>query len=214
MHALELHFDIWEIGTEYINAEHHHFSAPEKALIRTFVEDRWEADIVANDIHVCWVDYQPYRSAKEMRLAFQKTNQLLISILGNVKAGDDHPLTPELNLKHRAIHDRHHVILGAGFNAPGEICASAHMINLAREAGYSMFVQQYLFSDMIGATGHFYVCGGQYASQNKIVLFEPELIDELVELYMELGPTALMDYLAPIDQAARERHGWTTRSAH
>ncbi len=107
-------FDIWLLGEQYINAEHHHFSTAEKAVIRAFVEGRWQADIVANGINVRFVDAQPYRSAKEMRAALQATGELLISIEGNVKDGDLHPLSSKHNLLHRAVHDSHHCLLGAG----------------------------------------------------------------------------------------------------
>jgi hypothetical protein len=213
MYALELYPDVWELGTAYINAPHHQFEPTEKARIRAFVEERWQADIVATGIRVCFVPFQPYRSAKQMSAAVQATGELLISTLGNVQADDPHPLTPELNLKYRAVHDLYHCILGAGFSAPGEITASGHSIKLARDTGYPMFVQQFLFSDVVGQAGHFYVTGGQYANQ-KVVLFPPALIDELAELYEKLGATDLIAYLTPIDQAARERHGWKTRSAH
>jgi hypothetical protein len=206
-------FDIWLIGEQYISAEHHDFSASEQALIRAFVEGQWQTGIVANGVNVRFVNYQPYRSASAMCAAMQATGELLISTQGNVKAGGPHPLTPELNLKHRAVHDYHHCVLGAGFNAPGEITASAHMLKLAREAGYPMYVQQFLASDMVGQLGHFYMTGGEYAGQ-KVVMFAPELIDKLVQLYTDLGAAGLIAYLTPIDRAARERHSWMTRSAH
>lgn len=213
MNALEVHLDIWDIGAEFINAPHHHFSDAEKVVIRAFVEERWQADIVANGIHVRFVDYQPYRSAKEMRTVLQTTGELLISTIGNVKDSDPHPLTSKHNLLHRAVHDVHHVMLGAGFNVPGELTASAHMLKLARDAGYPMFVQQFLLSDMTGQLGHYYATGGEYAGQ-KVALLPSELIDGLVGLYAELGAAGLIAYLTPIDKAARELHGWITQSAH
>lgn len=213
MNALEVHLDIWDIGAEFINAPIHHFSDAEKVVIRAFVEERWQADIVANGINVRFVDYQPYRSAKEMRNALQSTGELLISTIGNVKDGDSNPLSSKHNLLHRADHDYHHCILGAGFNVPGELTASAHMLKLARDAGYPMFVQQFLLSDMTGQLGHYYATGGEYAGQ-KVALLSSQLVDALVELYEELGATGLIFWLTPIDKAARQKHGWITQSAH
>ena len=213
MNVLELDLDIWNIGEEFINAPHHHFSTTESAVIRAFVEDRWQADIRANGINVRWVNYQPYRSAKEMKAALQATGELAISTLGNVKDNDLHPLSSKHNLLHRAVHDYHHCLLLAGFNVPGELTASAHMLKLARDTGYPMFVQQFLLSDMVGQLGHFYATGGEYAGQ-KVVLFAPELVDELVCLYEELGAAGMIARITPFDKAARERHGWRTQSAH
>lgn len=213
MNTLELHFDIWDIGAEFINSPHHHFSTAESAVIRAFVEERWQADIIANSISVRWVNYQPYRSAKEMRAALQATGELLISTIGNIKDGDPHPLTPSQNLKHRANHDFHHCLLGAGFSVPGELTASAYMLKQARDAGYPAFVRQFLLSDMVGQVSHYYATWGEYAGQ-KVVLMTPELADELVCLYEKLGAAGMIAYITPFDKAARERHGWQTQSAH
>jgi hypothetical protein len=208
-------FDIWTLGQQYINGEYHTFSRQDVRDICDFCETAWEREIVQRGITVKFVDGQPYSSAKAMRDAVRATGVLEISQEGNVTESDPHPyaVKPVLNLLHRAIHDCHHVELGAGFNAPGEITASAHMVKLARDWGFSETVQQFLFSDMVGQTGHFYATGGDYSDQ-KVVLFEMELINELVRLYEELGAEGLIAYLKPIDQAARERHGWQARQAH
>ena len=208
-------FDIWTLGQQYINGAYHTFSAADIAEICRFCEMAWQREIVDRGITVRFVDYQPYSSAKAMREAMQATGVLEISQEGNVTESDPHPyaVKPVLNLRHRAIHDSHHVALGAGFNAPGEITASAHMVKLARDWGFSETVQQFLFSDMVGQTGHFYATGGDYSDQ-KVVLFDMDIINELVRLYEELGAAGLIAYLKPIDQAAREKHGWATRSAH
>lgn len=207
-------FDIWQLGEQYINGAAYEFSAAEQAEIRAFCIQMWYQEVVSSDVSVSFVDYQPYSSAKAMRDSVKATGHLLISREGNLEEGAAHPYTPELNLMHRAIHDWHHCQLGAGFNAPGEITASAHMVALARAAGYSMAVQQFLFCDMVGQLGYYYASGGNYSDDQKVVLFDPALIDELVRLYDELGASGLMAYLKPADDAARRQHNWRTQSAH
>ncbi len=209
-------FDIWTLGETYINAPAHRFSAAVEQEIRDFCNYAWRVEIEQRGVEVEFVDYQPYRSAKEMRDRVRAEGVLRISTEGNVTETDNHPYAvwPVLNLQHRAIHDSHHVALNAGFNAPGEITASAHMVKLARDWGFSLEVQQFLFCDMVGQLGHYYATGGEYSDDQKVVLFDAALIDELVRLYEELGAAGLIAYLKPIDQAAREKHGWATRSAH
>ncbi len=208
-------FDIWELGQQYISGDYHTFSQADVAEICAFAELAWELEIVAAGIEVEFVDGQPYSSAKQMRESVAATGVLKICYEGNVTESDPHPyaVNPVLNLHHRAFHDYHHCTLGAGFNAPGEITASAHMVSLAREWGFSETVQQFLFSDMVGQTGHYYATGGNYSDQ-KVVLYDTRLIDELVSLYETLGAAGLIAYLTPIDKAARAKHGWVAQSAH
>ena len=184
-------FDIWTLGQHYITAPAHTFSAAVEQEIRDFCNYAWRVEIEQRGVEVVFVDFQPYRSAKEMRDRVRAEGVLYISTEGNVTETDNHPYAvwPVLNLQHRAIHDSHHVALNAGFNAPGEITASAHMVKLARDWGFSETVQQFLFSDMVGQTGHFYATGGDYSDQ-KVVLFDMDIINELVRLY-EHAPAPL-----------------------
>ena len=209
-------FDIWTLGEMYINSPAHTFSPVDVLDICKFCETAWYNEIELKGVAVEFVDHQPYRSAKDMRQRVQAEGVLYISTEGNVTETDNHPyaVRPVLNLRHRAVHDYHHVTLNAGFNAPGEITASAHMVAMARKFGFSDAVQQFLFCDMVGQLGHYYATGGEYSDDQKCVLFDMAVIDELVRLYETLGAAGLIEYLKPIDQAARERHGWVTRSAH
>jgi hypothetical protein len=164
---------IADIARHYIAAPA--YKVPSEVLrnFRQFVIDL--ARVELQGMNVRYVDFQPYIKGTELCrediCADVNQGNLLISTQFN----ESYLLDYEINLIFRCIHDVHHVKLNAGFGWQGE-CASTRYIMSFTD---NILFQQLLFSEILGQSA---VClhTGNFPEHQKVVLFEPEILQCLL----------------------------------
>lgn len=135
------------------------------------------ANVELQGITCQYVDFQPYFTGSELsREAMQadvSSGNLLISTLFN----ESELLGPEINLIFRSIHDVHHVKLNVDFSWEGECASTRHIMSLTD----NILFKQILFSEILGQSA---VClsTGTFPEDQKIVLFEPEILQSLNQM--------------------------------
>ena len=142
-------------------------------------EDQQVSSVNQNDFNF-WIRYlhrdlriitryvygQPYSSYEEMAAKFKKTRVLEISVDYN----NPIVLTPAANLLFRALHDSHHLLLDASFSWEGELTACRYFCSLTKNPIF----HRILFSEIILQAAAYFVLGGQFPDEQKLVLTLPE----------------------------------------
>lgn len=94
-----------------------------------------------------FVDYDPYPTADHMRAYLRNNGGLLISTLYN----NSDIMPGNVNLMFRFAHDIDHCMTeDCNFAFAGEVCAYSKFAARAKQFGYSTFMQQWLFTEIVG----------------------------------------------------------------
>ena len=129
------------VGEAYIAAPEHDARVEAGyAALKEFLDSFIER--IAGVVKVEYVDYHPYRSAKEMIRRVKEEGVMLVST-----ADAEHPvLDPETNAKFRAFHDfGGHIQRKRGFSLIGEIASYNIHVRMVPDAAVPV-----LFSEVIG----------------------------------------------------------------
>lgn len=166
--------NIENIARYYIAAPAYKFPWEVVKNFRQFIIDLAQVELQGIDLQ--YVDFQPYLKGQELcrETIHADINQgkLLISTQFNESA----LLGSEINLIFRGIHDLHHVKLNADFSWQGECASAHHMLSFTD----NILFQQLLFSEILGQSA---VClhTGQFPKQQKVVLFERDILHGLAK---------------------------------
>lgn len=179
LRATELHFSRKPIGYYFHKAEsdpayreklgHHYLNSQPQQITNVTNDDftLWIQKLYRDlRIQTKYVYGQPYSSSEEMTAKFKATGVLEIS-------GDFNKpvvLSPANNLSFRAVHDSHHLLLKAPFSWQGEIKAVRYFCSLTRNPIF----HRILFSEIILQAAAYFVLGGKFPDEQKLVLSLPE----------------------------------------
>ena len=137
---------------------HSYFSDPKlfftardrKALVK-FLKDENERLVIAMGIHIYWCDEDPYKDFAEMQRDFTENRRLKV-----YGGGTSSPLLTEWqNFMFRAVHDAHHLSIGADFTLEGEIKAFQHAASLT----HNETLKRFFFSEIVLQAATFYATG-------------------------------------------------------
>ena len=166
--------NIDDIAKYYIAAPAYEVPCSVVKNFRQFIIELAETELQGMNFQ--FVDFQPY--VRDSKLCLEDIHadfnqgRLLISNLYN----ESELLGPEINMTFRCIHEMHHVKLNLDFSWQGE-CASARHIMSCTD---NFLFQQLLFSEILGQSS---VClyQGQFPDHQKVVLFERDVLQDLVK---------------------------------
>lgn len=153
-----------DVGRAYLAAPDASRSPEARALYAQYARETavlW--DLLRMKVNFTHDD--PYKTSAEMRDDVLRTRTMRV-----FSGGADHPLlTPEQNLKGRAVHDLlAHLVCGCPFTATGEFNAFE-----AQAALYSTELRPLLFTEIVGQTCAYLAQGERHAEQ-KVVFLGPE----------------------------------------
>lgn len=133
------------------------------------------------EIPVLFVDYDPYPDAETMRQRVVSERRMEITTIGS-----DHPLlTPEDNVKGRAVHDLlAHIVCGCPFDGHGEFNAYE-----AQAALYPISTRPLLFSEIV-AQACYFLTYGSFLDRQKIV-FLPRALEREARVLRRSFPKGL-----------------------
>lgn len=166
--------NIEDIAKYYISAPAYEVPSDVVRNFRQFVIDLAQVELPG--IEFQFVDFQPYVRGNDLCLqdisADFNQGRLLISN----QFDESDLLGPEINMIFRCIHELHHLKLNVDFKWQGECASTRHIMSFTDNALF----KQLLFSEILGQSA---VCldQGQFPSYQKVVLFEPSVLNSLVQ---------------------------------
>lgn len=152
-----------QIGAAYIEARD---ASSDPEVRRLYAQYAKETSVLFNLIRarVEFTEADPYKTAKEMREEVLRTGVMRV-----FSGGNDHPiLTPEQNLRGRAVHDLlAHLVCGCPFTGTGEFNAFE-----AQAALYSVELRMLIFTEIVGQTCAYLVNSERHVEQKAVLLDE------------------------------------------
>jgi hypothetical protein len=164
---------IEDIAKRYIAAPAYEVPYAVVMNFRQFILDLAQVELQGINCH--YVDRQPYLRGQTLCLDDIRADVNQGHLLVSTQFNESTLLGPMVNLVFRAIHDMHHAKLNVDFSWQGECASTRHIMSLT----HNFLFQQLLFSEILGQSA---VClyTGRFPDEQKIVLFEQEILHGLV----------------------------------
>ncbi|MEQ9235013.1 hypothetical protein [Coleofasciculus sp. E2-BRE-01] len=158
-----------DIARYYIDTPAYDLSPSVVKGFRQFIVDI--AQVELQGIEFQYVDFFPYMKGTELSLEhiYRDYNQGKLMITTQFNNSD--LLGSDINLIFRCIHEIHHIKLNVGFDLEGEFATAVHLI----EKTDNLLFKQILFSESLGQIA-VRLCQGKFPDDQKVVLFEPEVL--------------------------------------
>ena len=164
--------NIREIAEYYITAPDYQIPSWVVSDLRQLIVDLAETEL--QRIEVKYVDFIPYLNGSKLSLeeVFADFHQGRMMI--TTKFNESDLFGSETNLIFRAIHEVHHLKLNVGFEWEGELACAVHLLSLTD----NLLFKQILFSETVAQVA-VRLHTGKFPYPQKVVLFEPRVLQEL-----------------------------------